>query len=120
MNRRALLLGAALAAVTLVAQWSAPLSAWAVGGGSHRVVVENSSKPLSPSEIRKIESYMRQVFGNQGIRLVHVAPDAEVWLGEHFLGIVFPDDQREGRTFYFEMAIFDDEVDQSPPARRGR
>jgi hypothetical protein len=120
MNCRALILGAVLAAAALVIQWSAPLSALAVGAGSHRVVVENASKPLSPSEIKKIESYMRQVFGNQGIRLVHVAPDAEVYLGEHFLGVVFPDDQREGRTFYFEMAIFDDEVEQSPPARRGR
>jgi hypothetical protein len=114
------LLGAAFAAATLAVQWGTPLSAWAVGVGSQRVVVENPSKPLSPSEIRKIESYMRQIFGSKGIRLVHAAPDAEVWLGEHFLGIVYSEDQKEGRTFYFEMAIFDDEVEQSPPAKRGR
>jgi hypothetical protein len=109
----------AFLAGALAWQAVAPLSAWAVGG-SHRVVVENNSKPLTSEEVRRIERYMQQVFANQEIRLSHTPPDAEVHLGEHFLGIVYSEDQRDGRTFYFEMAIFEEEAAESPPQKRSR
>jgi len=108
-----------LVAAALGVYWGAPLSAWAVGAGSH-TVLETTARPLSAEETKKIEAYLRQVLGNAKIRLSPAPPDAEVWLGEHFLGVVFPDDRKDGRTFYFEMAMFKEEVEESPPAKRSR
>jgi hypothetical protein len=105
-------------AFVLFPQGHAPRPAWAVASSAY--IAEPTAKPLSDGEIKKIESYMRQVFGNPGIRLVRTPPDADVYLGEHFLGVVYPDDDKHGRTFYFEMSIFDTEVEESPPARRHR
>ena len=108
----------ALAAVSLLHRNATP-PAWAVGAPM-RVVAEPAAKPLTAGETKKIEAYMRHVFGNQGIRLVPMPPDAEVYLGEHFLGVVFPDHDKDGRTFYFEMSIFDAEIEESPPLKRRR
>ena len=105
-------------AFVLFPQGHAPRPVWAVASSAY--IAEPTAKPLAEGEIRKIESYMRQVFGNPGIRLVRTPPDADVYLGEHFLGVVYPDDDKHGRTFYFEMSIFDVEVEESPPSRRRR
>ena len=78
------------------------------------------AKPLNKGEVRKIEAYMRQVFGNPGIRLVSIPHEAEVYLDEHFLGVVFPIDEKEGRTFYFEMSIFNSEIEGARPVKRNR
>jgi hypothetical protein len=91
--------------------------AWAVAAAVH---YDDAAKPLSEIETRKIEAYLRQIFGNPALRLVHTPPDAEAFLGEHFLGVVYPDKEKDGRTFYFEMAIFDSEIEESPPSRRHR
>ena len=96
-----------------------PLNAWAVGA-SPRVEVESAARPLTEQETKKIEAYMRHVLGNSRIRLTRVAPDAEVYLDDQFLGVVFPDDDKEGRAFYFEIAIFEDEIEVFPPPRRYR
>ncbi len=118
MITKALLAAAAFALVAAGLQ--VPMRAWAVGSASHAIPPEALAKPLTPAEVRNIESYMRQIFGNAGIRIVHTAPDAEVFLGEHFLGVVYPDDQPGGRTYYFEMAIFEEETVRFPPPIRGR
>ena len=108
-------------AVGMMVGWSAPLGA--LGGGLVRdvpAVYEPTAKPLTPAEVKKIEAYLRQVFNAPKLRVTAAPPDAEVYLGEHFMGVVYPDDQKDGRTFYFEMAIFAEELDESPPARRNR
>jgi hypothetical protein len=104
-------------ALILFLQGSATRAALAVATPVHG---EETAKPLSESETRKIETYLRHVFGNPAIRLVPTPPDADVYLGEHFLGVVYPEREKEGRTFYFEMSIFDTEIDESPPSRRHR
>jgi hypothetical protein len=104
-------------ALTLFLQGSATRAALAVATPVHG---EETAKPLSESETRKIETYLRHVFGNPAIRLVPTPPDADVYLGEHFLGVVYPEREKEGRTFYFEMSIFDTEIEESPPSRRHR
>jgi Protein of unknown function (DUF3126) len=59
-------------------------------------------------EIRKLENYLRQLFGNARIR---VAPrprkddSAEVYIGEEFIGVLFVDDEDEDRSYNFQMAI---------------
>jgi hypothetical protein len=120
MTRRTIALAATfVVAAALTFNWSAPLKAWAVGTSPARIY-EPTAKPLTAAEVKKIEAYMRHVFNAPQLRINAAPPDAEVYLGEHFMGIVYPDDQKEGRTFYFEMAIFAEELDESPPGRRHR
>ena len=75
-------------AFVLFPQGHAPRPAWAVASSAY--IAEPTAKPLSVGEIWKIESYMRQVFGNTGIRLVRTPPDADVYLGEHFRAAAGP------------------------------
>jgi len=96
-----------------------PLNAWTVGA-SPRVEIETAARPLTEQETKKIEAYMRHVLGNSRIRLTRVPPDAEVYLDEQFLGVVFPEDDKQGRTFYFEMSIFEDELEAFTPPPRHR
>ena len=120
MTRMGIIFAAILALVTVsLVHLSASLPAKAVGSPM-TVGLETTAKPLSKGEAQKIEAYMRQVFGNPSIRLVSSPPDAEVYLGEHFLGVVFPTDDKEGRTFYFEMSIFDSEIEEARPVKRNR
>jgi hypothetical protein len=64
-------------------------------------------------ETRKIETYLRKLFGNQRIRLVSRPnkPDsAEVYIAEEFIGVVFVDDEDADRSFQFQMAILEDDL----------
>ena len=93
--------------------------AWGIGS-SVRVVPDATAKPLSAAEAKKLEAYLRNILGNSRIRLIHAPPDAEVYVGDQFLGFLYPDDDKEGRTFYFEIPIFDTEIEEGPPHHRVR
>lgn len=59
-------------------------------------------------EIRKLENYLRQLFGNTRIRVVprpRKDDSAEVYIGEEFIGVLFVDDEDEERSYNFQMAI---------------
>ena len=59
-------------------------------------------------EIRKLENYLRQLFGNARIRVVprpRKDDSAEVYIGEEFIGVLFVDDEDEDRSYNFQMAI---------------
>jgi hypothetical protein len=59
-------------------------------------------------EIRKLETYLRQLFGNARIRVVprpRKEDSAEVYIGEEFIGVLFVDDEDEDRSYNFQMAI---------------
>jgi len=59
-------------------------------------------------EIRKVETYMRKLFGNTHIRVVprpKKDDSAEVYVGEEFVGVLFVDDEDEDRSYNFQMAI---------------
>ena len=59
-------------------------------------------------EIRKLESYMRRLFGNTQIRVVprpKKDDSAEVYIGKEFVGVLFIDDEDEERSYNFQMAI---------------
>jgi hypothetical protein len=66
---------------------------------------ENS---VDVQEIRKIEDYMKRLFGNARIRVVprpKKEDSAEVYIGEEFVGVLFVDDEDEERSYNFQMAI---------------
>jgi hypothetical protein len=59
-------------------------------------------------EIRKIENYLKRLFGNARIRVVprpKKEDSAEVYVGEEFIGVLFVDDEDEERSYNFQMAI---------------
>jgi hypothetical protein len=59
-------------------------------------------------EIRKLEAYMRRLFGNARLRVVprpKKDDSAEVYIGEEFIGVMFVDDEDEERSYNFQMAI---------------
>jgi hypothetical protein len=59
-------------------------------------------------EIRKLEAYLRKLFGNAAIRVVprpRKDDSAEVYIGEEFIGVLFIDDEDNERSYNFQMAI---------------
>jgi hypothetical protein len=59
-------------------------------------------------EIRKIEAYLKRLFGNARMRVVprpKKEDSAEVYIGEEFIGVLFVDDEDEERSYNFQMAI---------------
>ena len=65
-------------------------------------------------ESRKVESYLRRLFGNANIRIVprpRKEDSAEVYIGEEFIGVLFIDDEDDDRSYNFQMAILSTDLD---------
>jgi hypothetical protein len=61
-------------------------------------------------EIRKVESYIRRLFGNTKLRLVPrptKKDSADVLLGDESIGVLAVDDEDGERDYNFEMPIVD-------------
>jgi Protein of unknown function (DUF3126) len=59
-------------------------------------------------EIRKLDAYLKKLFGNARIRVVprpKKEDSAEVYVGEEFIGVLFVDDEDDERSYNFQMAI---------------
>jgi Protein of unknown function (DUF3126) len=59
-------------------------------------------------EIRKVESYIRRLFGNAQLRIVprtKKKDSADVLLGEESIGVLSFDDEEGERSYNFEMPI---------------
>lgn len=63
---------------------------------------------MTSEELKKIEAYLRRLFGNDTIR-VKARPrkddSAEVFVGEEFIGVVYRDDEDGDLSYNFSMAI---------------
>jgi hypothetical protein len=65
-------------------------------------------------EIRKLDAYLKRLFGNARIRVVPRAKkedSAEVYVGEEFIGVLFVDDEDEERSYNFQMAILGSDLE---------
>ena len=63
---------------------------------------------MDVQEIRKIEAYLKRLFGNARMRVVprpKKEDSAEVYIGEEFIGVLFVDDEDQERSYNFQMAI---------------
>jgi hypothetical protein len=66
-------------------------------------------------EIIKLQKFLQQKFGNRNI---DVRPrnkqndSVEVYLGEEFLGLIYVDDEDGDRSYNFQMAILDVDLDE--------
>ena len=69
---------------------------------------------MDVQEIRKVETYLRKVFGNARIRVVprpRKEDSAEVYIGEEFVGVLSVDDEDEDRSYNFDMAILESDLE---------
>jgi hypothetical protein len=78
----------------------------------------SSSSPrestVDVQEIRKLETYMRNLFGNTRLRVVprpKKTDSAEVYMGDEFIGVLFVDDEDDERSYNFQMAILGTDLD---------
>jgi Protein of unknown function (DUF3126) len=65
-------------------------------------------------EIRKLEAYLKRLFGNPKLRVVprpKKDDSAEVYIGEEFVGVLFVDDEDDERSYNFQMAILGTDID---------
>lgn len=72
-------------------------------------------KGIEKAEMVKVEGYLRRTFSNHAIRVVarpKKSDSAEVYLGEEFLGVLSLDDEDGDRSFSFQMAILDTDLDE--------
>lgn len=67
-------------------------------------------KAVSQDELKRVESYMRKVFGARGIEVrgrQKAADAAEVYIGDEFLGVVSKDTEDGEVCYQFNMTILD-------------
>jgi hypothetical protein len=63
---------------------------------------------LDKAELHKLQGFLRQAFGNDGIRVTTAkrnSDDADVHLGERQIGAIVVDDEDGDRSFAFDMKI---------------
>jgi hypothetical protein len=63
---------------------------------------------VNVEEVRKLDNYLKKLFGNARIRVVprpKKDDSAEVYVGEEFIGVLFVDDEDDERSYNFQMAI---------------
>ena len=68
---------------------------------------------MDVQEVRKLDAYLKRVFGNQKIRVVprpKKDDSAEVYIGEEFVGVLFVNDEDDDRSFQFKLAILEEDL----------
>ena len=69
---------------------------------------------MDVQEIKKLETYMRNLFGNPRLRVVprpKKTDSAEVYMGDEFIGVLFVDDEDDDRSYNFQMAILETDLE---------
>jgi hypothetical protein len=72
-------------------------------------------KTVDVKEVRKLDAYLKRLFGNPKIRVVprpKKDDSAEVYIGEEFVGVLFVDDEDDDRSYQFQMAILETDIEE--------
>ncbi len=70
---------------------------------------------MNHPEIIKLQKYLQGKFNN---RAIDVRPrdrqmdSVEVYLGEEFLGLIYVDDEDGDKSYNFQMAILEEDLDE--------
>ena len=80
--------------------------------------------PIGESEggtedAKRLDVYLKRKFDNEKLRVVarpRKQDSVEAYLGEEFIGVLFIDDQRGGRSYIFEMPILGIDLDPNSAA----
>ena len=70
---------------------------------------------LDEKTIRRVEGHLRGTFANARITLVprpKQKDSAEVYIGEEFIGVLFVDDEDDDRSYQFQMAILETDIEE--------
>jgi Protein of unknown function (DUF3126) len=65
---------------------------------------------MDKSDIAKVEAYLRKTFTNAAIRVVprpKKKDSAEVYIGDEHIGVISEDVEDGDKSYFFEMAILD-------------
>ena len=68
---------------------------------------------MDVQEIKKLDSYLKRLFNNSRIRVVprpKKDDSAEVYIGDEFIGVLFVDDEDEDKSYNFQMAILETDL----------
>jgi hypothetical protein len=77
-------------------------------GHAMQPAAARGERALDVQEIRKLDAYLKRLFGNARIRVVprpKKDDSAEVYIGEEYIGVLFVDDEDGERSYNFNMAI---------------
>ena len=69
---------------------------------------------MDVQEIKKLDAYLKRLFNNPRIRVVprpKKEDSAEVYIGEEFIGVLFVDDEDEDKSYNFQMAILETDLE---------
>ena len=70
---------------------------------------------MDVQEVRKLDAYLKRVFGNPKIRVVprpKKDDSAEVYIGEEFIGVLFVDDEDDDRSYQLQIAILEADLEE--------
>jgi len=70
---------------------------------------------MTKDELKKIETYMRKVFGNPRIAVkprMKKSDSGEVYIGDEFIGLIFEDKEDGDTSYNFQMAILEIDLDE--------
>jgi hypothetical protein len=65
-------------------------------------------------EVKKLDAYLKRLFSNPRIRVVprpKKEDSAEVYIGDEFIGVLFVDDEDEDKSYNFQMAILENDLE---------
>jgi hypothetical protein len=69
---------------------------------------------VEKAELERIQNYLRRLFGNPAIRVMarpKKEDSAEVFIGEEFIAVLFLDTEDGDRSYNFQMAILDTDLE---------
>jgi hypothetical protein len=69
---------------------------------------------VEKQELDRVTNYLRRLFGNPNIRVMarpKKEDSAEVYIGEEFVAVLFVDDEDGDRSYTFQMAILDTDLE---------
>jgi len=69
---------------------------------------------VNAQEIKKLDTYLKKLFSNPRVRVVarpKKDDSAEVYIGEEFIGVLFVDDEDDDKSYNFQMAILETDLD---------
>lgn len=69
---------------------------------------------MDVQEIKKLDVYLKRLFNNPQIRVVprpKKDDSAEVYIGEEFIGVLFVDDEDDDKSYNFQMAILETDLE---------
>jgi hypothetical protein len=82
------------------------------------MLVERGEDAVTEDELRRVQNYLRDKFGNPKIRLrdrTQTDESVEVFVGEEFIGVIYRDEEEGEVSYDFNMAIL--AYDLQPPGK---